>query len=198
MEKKTTRETSFPLQAEVLDVTAVTYLQSKRKLLRLNFSLEAVEHALDKVLQANRRKAVEEQLGKDLYRDGKRYAKRLNKFVELNDEFSSEIAENTTEVSSAHTSAFYQNTCTTISYFFGALSAQERTVLKIALAGQKSNEPYILEALGLGVRQFRNILVRIQRRIRSNSIISSAFDTAIDYWGFTIADFEKLIGGSDE
>jgi hypothetical protein len=102
MEKRITRETSFPLQAEVLDVTAVTYLQNKRKLLRLNFSLEAVEHALDKVLQANQRKAVEEQLGKDLYRDGKRYAKRLNKFTELNDAFSGEIAENTTEVSSAH------------------------------------------------------------------------------------------------
>jgi hypothetical protein len=198
MEKNITRESSVPLPPEALDVTAVTYLQNKRKRLRLNFNVEAVEYALDKVLQFTNRKATGEQLGKDLYRDGKRKATRLNNFTQLDDELSIEDTSAGFEDTSFSTTSFHSSVCNELSCFFGALSYQERAVLSIALAGQKSNEAYIQEILGVGSRQFRNILYKIQNRIRNNSSISFVFDIAINYWGFNKTDFQKLIGGINE
>jgi hypothetical protein len=181
-----------------LDVTAVTYLQNKRKRLRLNFNVEAVEYALDKVLQLTNRKAIGEQLGKDLYRDGKRKAARLNNFTQLDDEFLLEDTSTSFENLSFNTISFHTFVCNELSCFFGALTHQEREALRIALAGQKNNEAYIQKFLGVGGRQFRNILNRIQNRIRSNSGISLVFDIAINYWGFNQTDFQKLIGGIND
>ncbi|WP_412476184.1 hypothetical protein [Flavobacterium sp. TBRC 19031] len=183
MINKNYRESYVPSETEQVDWVAFEFLQNKRenlleKSLKSNtyFKIDAIEYALDRVLENPNRLATGEQLAKDLFRDGKRViSSRLG--LQGNGKVRREAYEYNQEkdVSQVEFENYnFENAVILIKSSFIALPKNEALALYLHTVGLTTAEN-IKQFLNVTVRHYRNLLNQAKRKLQDCPGFKEAF-----------------------
>jgi len=142
-----------------IDWVAYDYLQKRHLKSTGHFQLEALDYAMDRVLEVPERSVTGVQLAEYLFRDGKRViATRLKRNSKQNkaiDQFYD--LQPTSVVSEILDSDRFSYANEVIRKALSSLTPKERTALYLRAAGYDSQE-VIEDILHIGRRQYRNVL----------------------------------------
>lgn len=183
MINKNFRESYVPIETKQVDWVAFESLQNKReKLLKKElksntfFKLDAIEYALDRVLEKPERLATGEQLAKDLFRDGKRVT--LNQFGYIGkNKIHREnyaIVQETEHLQPEIDNQNFEKAIILIKSGFQALPKKEALALYLHTVGLTS-EKDINQFLGVTVRHYRNLLNQAREKLNSLPDFKEAF-----------------------
>lgn len=183
MINKTFRESYVPSQTQQVDWTAFEFLQEKRKSLlerelksNTYFKLDAIEYALDRVLEKPNRLATGEKLAKDLFRDGKRVVAtqlgRTDKSKARRDdyEYLQEKQDRQIELEDLN----FEKAIILVKSSFQALPKKEALALYLFTVGLTS-EAEIKEFLNVSTRQYRNLLNQAKAKLNALPSFREAF-----------------------
>ncbi|SDF93883.1 hypothetical protein SAMN05421827_102186 [Pedobacter terrae] len=167
---------SIPSTNEQIDWVAYAILQQKRARTKSNFNLEALEYAQDRILLPFARKAIGKKLAEDLFRDGKRKAGQRYDPDSNQSKGVGEFLRNQ-EVHSHPAPSLNYNfklSLKTVKSAFGKLTARQMIAFYLKVSGN-DNEAAAQQYLGVGLRQYRNIIVDVKTVLYETAGFREAF-----------------------
>ena len=194
MEKTKVTDVYVQEASRSYDWETYAMLQKKCSATTDNFTGETVEYALDKLLNRPQRKATGEQLAKDLISEGRKRLKKFREHISVHQEVlpdevrSLQITEDVPAMGIREVLIIIQG-------FFGSLTNQQLTALRLWLDEEGFTESIISLNLGVSVRQFYNIRKGIHERILKSERLKTAFQLSIERFMFGKAEFAALIPG---
>ena len=180
---KNYRASYVPTETQQVDWTAFEFLQEKRKSLferelksNTYFKLDAIEYALDRVLEKPNRLATGEKLAKDLFRDGKRVVAtqlaRTATSKQRRDDYGylQEKEDRQVEFEDRN----FEKAIILVKSSFEALAKKEALALYLFTVGLTS-EVEIKEFLNVSTRQYRNLLNQAKAKLNELPGFREAF-----------------------
>ena len=171
--------------ANTHDWSAYQSLQQRLSRTENQFKVEALEYALQKILQAPLREATGLRLAKDIYRDGKKYATSLLKPQGKNNLASHFFMELYCDMNDPTIEFICSplDSIKVITNAFTQLSSREKMTLYLKATGNDTQQ-IISDKLGIGTRQFRNLLLNAKIKLKKNI----GFKEACTNLQFALAD----------
>ncbi len=182
-------EFCVPSTTQDIDWIAFQSLQ-KQRLGSKESCIDAIEFALERVLKKPKRKAVGEQLARDLFSDGQKVrpahkafkgrdlvARRMYEYEQSQFSLQKDVPDDSLSLA-----------VQTLKSAFKQLTEKEAIALYIRYAG--INDPVKIKTLlGVSVRQYRNILNQSRERLKSISGFTEAY-----FLTYIHADEDELQG----
>lgn len=133
------------------------------------FILEVLDYALSKLLDSPNRVATGRQLANDLFRDGKRYValrnKTTGKYFQSSAYFTELFCGNDIIIEGAPE---LQSSIDKVSGAINALPSKEKNALVLKLVNL-DDETFIVTKLGVGKRQYRNLILNCRKKLTAIS-----------------------------